>query len=349
MRAKDLKNALKGREGTQPEWPAAVAATGEVPAAGGDVRTVGETVLTGALRVEDPWQDSEPGSGTGSGTGDGRSTADAPDPAEVTVQLDRVAGRSPDQSAPHGAGGRDGGSDGPVFVDESGRRSRRFRRIGMAVALTCAVYAVVIVVTLASGNSNAPWLPVPGQADDPPASTVDTSPTPSDPARPPGTDGSGALPGSAPTAAAVVRPTPGATAGAPRVSAGPTEPGASPVPRPSVTGTPKTPGTGATVPAVETSPPPVSPSPDPSPSAGGGEPSPGPSPSQVSGGSGTGGPGTLADGPISPTPVAQEPGPSAPGSTASEPPAPEESGSPTPAAGDTAPAGSGASLTVQVV
>ncbi|MFJ3336626.1 translation initiation factor IF-2 [Streptomyces sp. NPDC086766] len=320
MRAKDLKNDLKGREGTQPEWPAAAAATGEVPMAEGDVRTVAETVLTGALRVEDPWQDSEPGSGTGSGTGDGRSTAGAPDPAEVTVQLDRVAGRSPDQSGPHGAGGRDGGSDGPVFVDESGRRSRRFRRIGMAVGLTCAVYAVVIVVTLVSGNSNAPWLPVPGQADDPPASTVNTSPAPSAPARPPGTDGGGALPGIAPTAA-VVRPTPGPTAGAPRVSAGPTKPGASAAPRPSVTGTPKTPGAGVTAPAVEPSPPPVSASPDPSPSVGGGEPSPGPSPSPVSGGSGTGGPGTVADGPSSPRP----------------------------AAGDTAPAGSGASLTVQVV
>ncbi|WP_089106604.1 hypothetical protein [Streptomyces hyaluromycini] len=66
----------------------------------------------------------------------------------------------------------------PVFVDASGRRSRRFRRIGMAVGLVCAVYAVVIVVTLLSGSSDAPWLPVPGQNADRPAGKVDDSPSP---------------------------------------------------------------------------------------------------------------------------------------------------------------------------
>ncbi|MEU1159875.1 hypothetical protein ABZ372_03230, partial [Streptomyces sp. NPDC005921] len=67
------------------------------------------------------------------------------------------------------------GSDAPVFVDASGRRSRRFRRLGMAVALACAVYAVVIVVTLLSGSSDAPWLPVPGQDADKPAGQVHDS------------------------------------------------------------------------------------------------------------------------------------------------------------------------------
>ncbi|MGW7424763.1 hypothetical protein ACWGJB_32830 [Streptomyces sp. NPDC054813] len=74
-------------------------------------------------------------------------------------------------------------SDAPVFVDESGRRSRRFRRIGMAVGLACAVYAVVIVVTLLSGSSDAPWLPVPGQNHDRPAGKVDDSPQPAPGAR----------------------------------------------------------------------------------------------------------------------------------------------------------------------
>jgi len=46
----------------------------------------------------------------------------------------------------------------------------------MAVGIACAVYAVVIVITLLSGSSDAPWLPVPGQKDEAPAGKVDTSP-----------------------------------------------------------------------------------------------------------------------------------------------------------------------------
>ncbi|MEV5848114.1 hypothetical protein AB0M32_39745 [Streptomyces sp. NPDC051985] len=92
------------------------------------------------------------------------------DPAEVTVQNDVGAVRIRPGAAD--------GSDAPVFVDASGRRSRRFRRLGMAVALACAVYAVVIVVTLLSGSSDAPWLPVPGQDADQPAGQVHDSPRP---------------------------------------------------------------------------------------------------------------------------------------------------------------------------
>ncbi|MER5430768.1 hypothetical protein [Streptomyces sp. NPDC002588] len=89
----------------------------------------------------------------------------------MTVQLD----------TPHPAGGGGpGASDAPVFVDESGRRSRTFRRIGMLVGLACGAYAVVIVATLLSGHAGAPWLPVPGQDDDdPPAGRVETSRAPS--------------------------------------------------------------------------------------------------------------------------------------------------------------------------
>jgi hypothetical protein len=103
------------------------------------------------------------------------------DPDEVTVQLDVAGAHLEDwlvqqAKGPRGAQGVQEGSDGPVFVDETGRRSRRYRRIGMAVGLACAVYAVVIIATLLSGNSSAPWLPVPGKEDDKPASKVD-SPT----------------------------------------------------------------------------------------------------------------------------------------------------------------------------
>ncbi|GAA2621981.1 hypothetical protein [Streptomyces vastus] len=103
------------------------------------------------------------------------------DPDEVTVQLDVAGAHLEDWLVQQAKGPRGGqsaqeGSDGPVFVDETGRRSRRYRRIGMAVGLTCAVYAVVIIATLLSGNSSAPWLPVPGKEGDKPASKVD-SPT----------------------------------------------------------------------------------------------------------------------------------------------------------------------------
>ncbi|NEC34776.1 bi-functional transferase/deacetylase, partial [Streptomyces rubrogriseus] len=78
-------------------------------------------------------------------------------------------------------------SDGPVFVDASGRRSRLYRRLGILVGIACAVYAVVIVSTLLSGNSDAPWMPVPGQEEGAPAGQVDTSPAPSQSAQPSGT------------------------------------------------------------------------------------------------------------------------------------------------------------------
>ncbi|MDF3297769.1 translation initiation factor IF-2 [Streptomyces tropicalis] len=363
MRVKNDKNvnnsesAEGSREGTPAAWPAAAPATGEVPAAENDVRAVDGTAVTRALRVTDPWQEPV--------TARERLTEDTPDPNELTVRLDRAA-EPGDPSAARDPGGRGGGgSDGPVFVDESGRRSRRFRRFGMGVGLTCAVYAVVIVVTLVSGNSNAPWLPVPGQADDAPAGKVDTSPVPSDPARPPGTGSGAVAPGTVVTAPGGTRATPdaAATRAAPGGSTAPHRPGASAAPRPSASASPKKPGSGATAPAVPPSTPSAAPSPDPSPSPGGGQPSPGPSPSPASGGTGSGGsgpgsPGTVADGPPTPTPVASEPGTPAPdpaGSPApatSPPPAAGPSDTPAPAPTDTArptePAATSLTVTVQV-
>ena len=92
------------------------------------------------------------------------------DPNEVTVQIDGVGRCLAGESGGSTAGGTrvmQGFSDTrsvadtPVFVDETGRRSRRYRRIGAAVGLLCAGYAVVMAATLVSGNSSAPWLPVP--------------------------------------------------------------------------------------------------------------------------------------------------------------------------------------------
>ncbi|MFI8518853.1 hypothetical protein ACIGEZ_13650 [Streptomyces sp. NPDC085481] len=115
--------------------------------------------------------------------------ADAPghahDPHEVTIQLDAVDLRSlgdtwslrPAEAAPEPQ--RE--PNGPVFVDESGRRGRRFRRIGTLIGVACTVYAVVIVATLLSGNSTAPWVPVPKQEQDVPAGQDQASPSPTEP------------------------------------------------------------------------------------------------------------------------------------------------------------------------
>ena len=148
--------------------------------------------------AQDSWQESEHPEHTH-------------DPHEVTVQLDGVGRQLEDwlvQQA-KGAPSTKEASDGPVFVDETGRRSRRYRRIGMAVGMACAVYAVVILATLMSGNSSAPWLPELGQEqDDKPAGKVEIPPLPADSADP-----SGAVvpsPGVTPSAGGTVSNAPGA-------------------------------------------------------------------------------------------------------------------------------------------
>ncbi|GAA3878230.1 hypothetical protein GCM10023084_33920 [Streptomyces lacrimifluminis] len=221
------------------------------------------------------------------------------DPHEVTVQLDGV-GRQVDEllvrQAKEGQDA-DGVGDGPVFVDETGRRSRRYRRIGMVVGISCAVYAVVIVATLLSGNSNAPWLPVPGQKDEQPAGQVETSPLPTDSA-PPSEAAAGVSP--APDAPVSTSATPSRKAGAspaPSVSAAP-KPSASASSKPAPSTTRRDPGPSPSVSEAGPSPS-VSVSPSPSPSDGGNT-SPDPSPSTD--------PGTdpVASGPQEPSPIASE-------------------------------------------
>lgn len=147
----------------RPAAPAAVApdagATTRIPAV--DAAVPGDA----GTAVRDPWQE-EPG------------THEAThDPHEVTVQLDAVQiGAGAVLRRTPGAGAAPEAA--PVFVDESGRRNRLYRRIGLAVGLACAGYAVVMVATLLSGNSDAPWMPVPGQ-EGKPAEQVETTPGPS--------------------------------------------------------------------------------------------------------------------------------------------------------------------------
>ncbi|MGW4600859.1 hypothetical protein ACWEOA_37145, partial [Streptomyces sp. NPDC004457] len=158
----------------------------------------------------DPGEQAPPGAATGTAEApaSGPAPSPTPTPAPASTPLDQIVRLGDVQLGAAGAesAARDSrGSDGPVFVDESGRRSRRFRRFGVAVAVACAGYAAVIVATLLSGDSAAPWLPVPGQHEDKPAGKADTSPLPSVSTTP-----------TAPGAGAVTAPVVGAGAGAPQ-------------------------------------------------------------------------------------------------------------------------------------
>ncbi|MFE9925652.1 hypothetical protein ACFYQA_30035 [Streptomyces sp. NPDC005774] len=191
---------------------------------------------------------------------DAGTTEHTHDPHEVTIQLDAVRfGDGVLRATPgkHRIGAGPDVADGPVFVDESGRRSRLYRRIGLAVGLACAAYAIVIVATLLSGNSNAPWLPVPGQDQEQPAGKVETSPRPAEPDASPGAgSGTGLTPGAEPAVGdADTLPSPGASlpAGGAPVAEG--ESGRTTGPSSTPTRTTPGPGTGVggpttTAPAV---------------------------------------------------------------------------------------------------
>ncbi|WP_179381951.1 hypothetical protein [Streptomyces sp. SA15] len=291
---RDIPDADRSRRTDRADALSSAGESGERP----------ETAVPTAA-VRDPWEESDaPDSGQNPQGG----TDPAHDPDEVTVQLDDIDQQLEDvpvrQAKGAGPGGGQDGSDGPVFVDESGRRSRRFRRIGMVVGIACAVYAVVIVATLLSGNSHAPWLPVPGQDEGRPAGKVETSPQPEESA-PPSAIG-GVRPGPTATAGEGTAPVPDAGATAPGATTSPGRPGRSPDPEASPTRTAPGPGTGPTVPnptptaTVTITDPPVSPTPTDS--------GPTPTPTGTTGTGDSAGPGTgtVAEGPNEPTPIATE-------------------------------------------
>ncbi|WMI59027.1 hypothetical protein RBH85_21220 [Streptomyces rochei] len=224
---------------------------------------------TASLR--DPWQDAPDSLDAA-----GEAADHTHDPHEVTVQLDAVQlgdGVLRRADGPRHATKGPEGSDGPVFVDASGRRSRLYRRLGIAVGVACAVYAVVIVSTLLSGNSNAPWLPVDGQQEGKPTGQVDTTPLPSQSVLP--SETGGAAPGTSPSAGTGVTTAPGTDATAPGTSGDARQPGTSADPDPSRSPAGTRPGGdgAATAPGPSQSsqaPPPASP--DPSVPTGDGEP-----------------------------------------------------------------------------
>lgn len=317
------------REDAQPEWPDAVAATGELPAdgrgrdrratqvfPGGDVQVTGRRLPGGTEMLRGIPRQSEGEADSFAADSAPRTAARDPwqevadpvghrhDPHEVTVQLDAVQlGGGFVRQVEEGIGvGPAAPADRPVFVDESGRRSRRFRRIGMAIALSCGVYAVVIVATLLSGNSNAPWLPVPGQQEGAPAGQVDTPPLPEQSA--PATGTGTTAPGSAPTTDEVTAPSPGLSALEPAATAEPGRPGKQPVgPSPTARRTTPAPGTGVTAPTpTEPADPPTTPATDPTPTV-----EPTPEPTEPTGAADSGGTETVAEGPPGTPPVDQSP------------------------------------------
>ncbi|WNI24498.1 hypothetical protein [Streptomyces sp. ITFR-16] len=97
------------------------------------------------------------------------------EPNEVTIQLDGL-GRQLSELLPEP--GAPEGSDGPVFVDESGRRSKTLRRLGWVLAAVFVCYAVTLVVAVLGGNSSAPFLPLSGQEEHKKAEEVQTPQSP---------------------------------------------------------------------------------------------------------------------------------------------------------------------------
>ncbi|MGC5568083.1 hypothetical protein ACPYPG_35300 [Streptomyces sp. FR-108] len=65
-----------------------------------------------------------------------------------------------DPAAPESVGGA------PIFVDPSGRRAGRMRRMGWLVAAGCVCSAATLGIAIADGNSTAPWLQMPGVLGD---------------------------------------------------------------------------------------------------------------------------------------------------------------------------------------
>ncbi|GAA3206074.1 hypothetical protein GCM10010451_65740 [Streptomyces virens] len=160
--------------------------------------------------VRDPWREADAEDVVAART-DAEDVVATHDPHEVTVQLDavRIGDGGVLRRSPGGPGGAgpDGSGGGPVFVDESGRRIQLYRRIGIAVGLACAGYAAVMVATLLSGNSDAPWMPVPGQ-EQKPAGQVEPTPQP---ARTDTVPGATLAPDATPTTTAPALPASGAT------------------------------------------------------------------------------------------------------------------------------------------
>ncbi|MFJ9887777.1 hypothetical protein ACIQRW_18170 [Streptomyces sp. NPDC091287] len=108
---------------------------------------------------------------------EGQRTGHTHEPNDATIQLDGL-GRQLAELA--GEPAPPDGTDGPVFVDESGRRGKTFRRIGWVLASVCVAYAVTLVLALLGGNSSAPWLPLSETGEKAKAEQAEEAPAPDD-------------------------------------------------------------------------------------------------------------------------------------------------------------------------
>ncbi|MFI5742973.1 hypothetical protein ACIOHA_29035 [Streptomyces anulatus] len=116
---------------------------------------------------------------------EGQRTGHTHEPNDATIQLDglgRQLAELPGEPAPPD------GSDGPVFVDESGRRSKTYRRLGWVLASVCVAYAVTLVLAVLGGNSSAPWLPLSGTEEKAKAEQAEEAPAPDETAGGPSGD-----------------------------------------------------------------------------------------------------------------------------------------------------------------
>ncbi|MFE0701285.1 hypothetical protein [Streptomyces sp. NPDC058872] len=234
------------------------AASGPVPSAGVDVRKQGpEATRRDALRPAADTDRTRPLSVTPAPVPDAADQAH--DPNEVTVQLDavRIGGGDGDWSLQPAEVVPDPRREpnGPVFVDESGRRSRRFRRLGTLVGVACAVYAVVIVATLLTGNSSAPWVPLPEQQEAVPAGQGEASASPTASTDPSPTESN--TPSPTTSGAGKSTSTPSRTSGPTASTSAPSSPAPSPTtgaPTPQTTATSAQPGTPDTATPAPTSP-----------------------------------------------------------------------------------------------
>lgn len=214
---------------------------------------------------------------------EGKRTGHTHEPNDATIQLDglgRQLAELPGEPVPPDH------SDGPVFVDESGRRSKTFRRLGWVLATVCAGYAVTLVLAVLGGNSSAPWLPLSGPKEEAKAEEAEVRPAPSEVVAPiddspepaPSASGSATAPqpgasgGTAPSATSILvpagsgsRPTASASAAPPSGTGGGGSGGRPTKPAPT---------TSTAEPPVDPPPPP----PEPEPTAGPSEPAESPEP-----------------------------------------------------------------------
>ncbi|MFI5807800.1 hypothetical protein [Streptomyces sp. NPDC051561] len=117
----------------------------------------------------------------GAQTGQTRQIRQIRDADDRTMQLDSLGTHFArrDHSGPVLPELSTDDGNGPVFVDESGRRGKKFRRAGWILGAICAVYAAMLVASLIGGNSFAPGgMLIPGiSASDEKADKVKSEPS----------------------------------------------------------------------------------------------------------------------------------------------------------------------------